>query len=263
MRLSDVLSKPISETFAQVEGFLDNRNLGIGKQRKIEVGKVALNFFCKNCGDDRTFCSGDELFCIGVNDQTISIDSVLKCSVCSSSVQIWFLIECDHDMSLAAPCVRIAKRSEKLSNMVLFSREKYGDFSELLEKAHRAYRDDLGAGSIVYLRTILERITIQVAEVAGINLRSEKGRKKTFKDLLEEVDHSRSIVPHEFSANRYRLFAELSEVVHGNNEEHIVLQKFDAFCRLVVGVLDNVRNNAELMAAIGSLGWDDDEEGTE
>lgn len=261
MRLSDVLSKPINETFAQVEGFLDNRNLGVGKQRKIEVGKVALNFFCKNCGDDRTFCSGDELFCIGVNDHTISIDCVLKCSVCSSSVQIWFLIESERIMSLAAPCVRIAKRSEKLSNMVLFSREKYGDFSELLEKAHRAHRDELGAGSIVYLRTILERITIQVAEVAGIDLKRTNGRRKPFKDLLKEVDEKRSIVPHEFSANGYRLFAELSDVVHGNNEENIALQKFDAFCRLVVGVLDNVRNNAELMAAIGSLGWDDDEGG--
>lgn len=259
MRLSDILSKPISEKFTQVEGFLGNRNLGVGKQRKIEAGKVALNFFCKNCGDDRTFCSSDELFCIGVNDQTISIDCVLKCSVCNSSVQIWFLIESDREMSLAAPWVRIAKRSEKLSNMVLFSREKYGDFSELLEKAHRAYRDELGAGSIVYLRTILERITIQVAEVAEIDIKQPNGRKKTFKNLLEEVDQKRSIVPQEFSANRYRLFAELSEVVHGNNEEHVVLPKFDPFCRLVVGVLDNVRNNAELMDAIGSLGWDDDE----
>lgn len=258
MRLSDVLSKPTNETFAQVEGFLNNKNLGVGKQRKIAVGKVALNFFCKNCSDDRTFCSCDELFCIGVNNQTISIDCVLKCSVCSASVQVWFLVESAELMSLAAPWVRIAKRSEKLSDMVLSSREKYGDFSELLEKAHRAYRDELGAGSIVYLRTILERITIQVAEVAGINLHRTNGRKKPFKNLLTEVDQNRSIVPQEFSANGYRLFSELSEVVHGNYEEQIGLQKFEAFCRLVVGVLDNVRNNSELMAAIGELGWDDE-----
>jgi len=258
MRLSDVLSKPTNETFAQVEGFLNNKNLGVGKQRKIAVGKVALNFFCKNCGDDRTFCSGDELFCIGVNNQTISIDCVLKCSVCSASVQVWFLVESEELMSLAAPWVRIAKRSEKLSDMVLFGREKYGDFSELLEKAHRAYRDELGAGSIVYLRTNLERITTQVAEAEGIAIKRENGRKIPFRELLKVVDQSRSIVPTEFSVNGYRLFSELSDVVHGNNEEHVGLQKFEAFRRLVIGILDNVRNNSELMSAIGELGWDDE-----
>jgi len=174
MRLSDVLSKPASNQFVQIEGFLDNKTLGIGKQKKITVGKIALNFYCKNCGDDRTFCSGDELFCIGVNERTISIDSVLKCPRCSSSVQLWFLVESEGDMSLASPNVRIGKRSEKLSVMVLSSREQYGDFSELLEKARRAYRDELGAGSIVYLRTILEQITQQVAEAAGISMVTPK-----------------------------------------------------------------------------------------
>lgn len=79
-----------------------------------------------------------------------------------------------------------------------------------------------------------------------------------YQKLPTEVDQNRSIVPQEFSANGYRLFSELSEVVHGNYEEQIGLQKFEAFCRLVVGVLDNVRNNSELMAAIGELGWDDE-----
>lgn len=263
MRLSDALSKPISDNYLQVEGFLDNKKLGVGKQRKIEVGKVALNFYCKNCSDDRTFCSGDELFCIGVNDKTISIDCVLKCSICDTTVQLWFLIESNNDMSQAAPCVRIAKRSEKLSDKVLSSKEQYGDFSELLEKAHRAHRDELGAGSIVYLRTILERMTKQVADAAGINTERPNGRKKPFKDLLQEVDQSRSIVPKEFSANGYRLFSELSEVVHGNADEQTGLQKFDALCRLVIGILDKVRNNAELMKAIGSLGWDEEEGGAQ
>ncbi len=242
MRLSDVLSKPASNQFVQIEGFLDNKTLGIGKQKKITVGKIALNFYCKNCGDDRTFCSGDELFCIGVNERTISIDSVLKCPRCSSSVQLWFLVESEGDMSLASPNVRIGKRSEKLSVMVLSSREQYGDFSELLEKARRAYRDELGAGSIVYLRTILEQITQQVAEAAGISMVTPKNRHKSFSVLLEEVDQSRSIIPREFSANGYKLFSELSKVVHGNYDEQIALQKYDPLCRLVVGILDKVRN---------------------
>lgn len=258
MRLSDVLSKPVNDQFVQVEGFLDNKSLGVGKQRKITVGKIALNFYCKNCGDDRTFCSGDDLFCIGVNEAAISIDCVLNCPRCDSSVQIWFLVESDTDMSMPAPSVRILKRTEKLSEKVLFSREQYGDFSELLEKARRAYRDDLGAGSIVYLRKILERITFQAAAAANINSLNSKGRRKPFKQLLEEVDNERSIIPQEFSANRYRLFSDLSDVIHGDYNEMEGLQKYDAFYRLVVGVIDNVRNNDEMMSAIGSLGWNND-----
>ena len=258
MRLSDVLSKPLTDKFEQVEGFLGNRKLGFGKQAKILVGKVALNFFCKSCIDDRTFCSDENLYCIGVTGHLISMDCVIKCPCCDSSVQIWFLVECNGDISSLAPEVRILKRSEKLSDMVLLSKEKYDDFSELLEKAQRAYRDELGSGSIVYLRKILERITIQAAEAANINVKTPNGRRKPFKLLLEEVDKKSLIIPKEFSANGYRLFGELSDVVHGDYDEQLGLQKYDALRRLIVGVIENVKNNNEMMSAIGSLGWDDE-----
>jgi hypothetical protein len=82
MRLSDVLSKDTKTDFVQIEGFLENRILKIGSQKKIRVGKIALNYYCKVCTDYRTFCSGDDLFCVGVNDQLVSIDSALKCPQC-------------------------------------------------------------------------------------------------------------------------------------------------------------------------------------
>lgn len=258
MRLADVLSKPLTDKFVQVEGFLGNQRLGIGKQKKIIVGKVALNFFCKNCIDDRTFCSNEKLFCIGVNDHLISIDCVLKCPLCNSSVQTWFLVECEEDIFSTAPEVRILKHSEKLSDRVLLSRDRYDDFSVLLEKAQRAYCEELGAGSIVYLRKILELITVQAAEAANINTKKSNGKRKPFKELLEEVDIQRSIIPKEFSANGYRLFGELSDMVHGDYDEQLGLQKYNALCRLIIGIIDNVKNNNEMMSAIGSLGWNDD-----
>ena len=257
MRLSDVLSKPSTNEFIQVENFLDNRRLGSGQHRKITVGRIALNFFCKSCNDDRTFCSGNDLFCIGVNDHMISVDCVLNCPCCNSSVQTWFVVESDSDIFTQAPSVRISKRSEKLSSMVSLSRERYSDFSELLEKAQQAYRDELGAGSIVYLRKIFEQITVQAAEAVNISILKTNGKRKSFRDLLEEVDRELSIIPREFSANGYRLFRELSAVVHGDYDEQSGLQKYDALCRLIVGIIDNVRNNDEMMCAIGSLGWND------
>jgi hypothetical protein len=91
MRLSDVLSKPLGTKFVQIDGFMTKR-LTVGKQRQLDVGRIGLNFYCKQCNDLRTFWSSDKLYCIGVNDRQISIDCVLNCQ-CGSSVAVWFLVE--------------------------------------------------------------------------------------------------------------------------------------------------------------------------
>jgi len=254
MRLSDVLSKPPALQFMQVEGFIGTKKLAVGMQRKIQVGKIALNYFCRKCDDVRTFCSGEEIYCIGVNEHLISIDSVLKCH-CGASVQIWFLVDCDGDISGPAPEIRILKRSEKLSPDALIDKERYGKLSNLLEKAQRAHRDRLGAGAMVYLRKVFEQITIETAKASGIPCTDSNGRKKPFKSLLQEVDRQCAIIPREFSENGYRLFGELSDIVHGEYNEDLALSKYESLHRLIVGVLDNVKNNNELMTAVGLLGW--------
>ena len=257
MRLSDVLSKPPTLEFRQVEGFLNERKLAAGKSRKVDVGKVAWNFHCKECEEIRTFTSSKELFCIGVDEHLVSIDCVLHCH-CGSSVQIWFLVDCDGDIHSRMPEVRILKRSEKLSHKVAINKELYGDFSELLEKAQRAHREGLGAGAVVYLRKIFEQITIQTAAASAIPIQTTKGKRKNFRDLLTEVDGQCSIIPQEFSENGYRLFGELSDVLHGGYNEEAALSKFDSLYRLVVGILDNVKTKRELMVATGELGWNNE-----
>lgn len=259
MRLSDVLSKSITTDFVQIEGFSNNKKLKTGNSKKLTVGKVALNFYCNNCNDQRTFYSGEELFCIGVNQKTASIDCVLECPRCGASVQMWFLLECrdEDDIHNPYPYIRIAKRSEKLSKFVSLNTEKYGDFTEALEKAKRAARENFGAGSIVYLRKVFERIIIQTAEAADPPIETKKpdGKPKPFFQILNLVKERCNIIPSEFSEDGYKLFGELSDVVHGDYDEEEALLKFDAFYRLVTGVLDNIKNNRELMDAIGTLGW--------
>lgn len=66
MRLSDLLSRAPANDEAQVEGFLGGRQLGWGQHKTIQVGRIALNFNCKTCGDARTFMSGDKLSCLVV-----------------------------------------------------------------------------------------------------------------------------------------------------------------------------------------------------
>ncbi len=254
MRLSDVLSKlPVLE-YKQVEGFLGVKELIKGKQRKIQIGKIALNYYCKNCNDIRTFYSNDDLYCIRVNEHLISIDSVIFCH-CEASVQIWFLVDCDSDISTYAPSVRIINRTEKLSNKVMLNKEEYGVYSELLEKSQRAYRDRLGAGSMVYLRKVYEQITVNVANVENIPIVNDKGKPKPFRLLLEEVDKKSSIIPREFAENGYQLFRELSDVVHGEYDEGLGLIKYEPLYKLIIGILDNVRKSEELRIAIKTLGW--------
>lgn len=260
MRLSEVLSNSITAKFDQVDGFLGNARLKIGKQKKVTVGAVWLTYFCKNCNSNITFLSGEDLYCIGVNDHLISIDCVVKCSRCGQAVPVWFLVESKNEIFSTVPEVRILKRTEKLSEKVLLGTERYGEYSMWLDKADRAYHDELGAGAIVYLRKILETATIQVAEREGINILKSNGKRRPFKEILGSVEEAVHIIPPEFSADGYRLFGELSDIVHGKYDEQLGIKKYDALRRLVVGVLDKVKDAQELTEAIAALGWRVEEE---
>lgn len=259
MRLSDILSKPPRHSFTQVDGFLLGKKGNIGQQVNLSVGSVMLNYYCKACDDIRTFTSKGVLSCVFVNKHLISIDCVMTCG-CGTNVQAWFLVESEEDICERSPNVRILKRSEKLSEQVKINDERYGEFSLLLDKAERAYREELGAGSIVYLRKAFEKITLHMANVMGISYaKYEGGNPKNFSKLLKDVDSTCSIIPKEFSKNGYKLFRELSSVVHGEYNEELGLSKYDSLHRLVVGILENVKNSRELQSAISSLGWNDGE----
>ncbi|MDD4080489.1 MAG: hypothetical protein PHP02_03620 [Eubacteriales bacterium] len=234
---------------------MGNKKLGVGMQKQIAEGVVALNYYCVNCKDMRTFCSSDKMYCISVNEHIISVDVVLKCSGCSSTVQVWYLVESQETLYSPAPEIRILKKSEKLPKNVQHAEDEINEYTELLDKAERAYRDSLGAGAVVYLRKVYELITARSAAAAHISTRTEKNRKKAFKDLLKEVDEKLGIIPKEYSDNGYRLFGELSDIIHGDYDEELGLQKYSALRCLVVGILKNVKSNNELLDAIGAMGW--------
>lgn len=259
MRLSDVLSKPPNKEYVQIDAFLSNRSGKTGQKVDISVGRIALNYFCSSCDDIRTFVSGEKLTCIFANKNLISIDCVLTCSICGAVVPVWFLVESKDDITEQVPKVRILKKTVKLSEKVRATDARYGEFTVLLDKAEQAYSDGLGAGSIVYLRKIFEKITIRTAQNVGIQYKQyENGNPKNFSDLLKRVDEECAIVPKEFSANGYKLFRELSSVVHGEYDEEAGLNNFEALHRLVIGILENVINHRELLDAMTVLGWNEE-----
>lgn len=258
MRLSDVLSKPSNKEYVQVDAFLQNKVGKAGQKVDISTGSVALNYFCVSCEDIRTFWSSPKLTCIFVSKNLISVDCVLTCG-CGSSIPVWFLIESKNDITGQAPAIRILKKSVKLSDTVRINDNRYGEFSILLDNAMQAYTDGLGAGAIVYLRKIFEKITVQTAQAVGIQYKQyEGGNPRNFSDLLKEVNEKCSIIPREFSANGYRLFRELSGVVHGEYDEEAGLKNFEALHRLVIGILENVINHKELMNTTAMLGWNEE-----
>ena len=258
-RLSDILSSDLSVDFQQVDGFIVGKKLIAGTQKDLSIGRIALNYYCKNCNNARSFFSSDKLYCIVVNQNIISIDCVLHCPTCDEPIQVWFLVESEQMINDPFPNVKILKRSEKLSTNVNLINESYGDYTGHLEKSKRAAREGLGAGAIIYLRKIFENIIIQSAEAATpvIETKKPNGKTKPFIQILEPVKQQLNIIPTEFVENGYTLFGELSDIIHGEYDEEEALLKFDAFYRLVVGVLDNIKNNREIMQAIGTLGWND------
>ena len=103
---------------------------------------------------------------MGIDNTKISINTVLQCPGCKQIVPIWFLIESNEKQLTAQfPEVRVLKRSYKLPDYVSINNEKYGKYSELLEKANLAYQDELGTGAIIYLRKIYEQIIIETANI--------------------------------------------------------------------------------------------------
>ncbi len=255
MRLCDILSDPTSGIYRPVEGFLGNQKLKAGQSKKISIGKVRLTYFCKICNNLSVFYSNEELFCIGVDDSTVSIDCILTCPGCNTSIQSWFLIESNSTIFSNVPEVRVKKHSHKLNENVEITKSNFGVFSEWLEQAKRASHDGYGAGSIIYLRKALEHVTNQVGATIPISRQYSDGKWKTFKKYLSEVDAQSHIIPNEFSDDGYRLFGELSDVVHGQYDEEMALAKFGAFYRLVIGVLENVKNKEEFAEAKAALGW--------
>jgi len=277
MTLSRLLSKPQATDYQQVDTFwfpdeseeneeneCNNENDGelpilIGQYIYLDTGCISLNYYCTDCEDARTFSSDREhgLRGVVVSQQMISVDCVLQCN-CGSVVHAWFLIEAEHDFRNQSPSVRILHFRDRLSENVKLQSEQYGEFAEWLEKAKQAHRDGLGSGGVIYLRKVFESITYNIAKINSIQIINEKGKKRTFKDVLDEVNEKHSIIPEDFSSKGYDLFKSLSKIIHDEGSEEDALEYFGAFDTLVKGVISNIKQKEELKSALQKFDWSAD-----
>ena len=258
MRLSDLLTKAPDITPAQIEGFLDDRPLRWGKHKRVRVGKVLHNSYCRWCNDLRTFTSGDELYCLGLSSNSVSIDATLRCPgqpECPVTVEAWFLVGCEGDIFARAPVVFLERYSENQRASTDGIGVDAEQFEDLLARAHIAYGNHLGAGAMVYLRKIFEAVTTETAKTLGVATTGPNGGRKPFKFLLEEVDRKHHIIPTLFSNNGYQLFSELSEVIHGDSNEDDALKKYLPCRQLVLSVINNIKEDRQTASAIEALGW--------
>jgi hypothetical protein len=259
MLLSDLLSKAPERAESRVDRFLfGERRLGWGKHSTISVGQVALNFRCRTCGPLRTFYSGTKLSCLVVGERLLSIDVTLKCSGCATTVEAWFLVGSDDDFYTSAPLVRVDRYTENLQGRADRVESRSGPFADLLVRAQMAYELGLGAGSMIYLRKIFEQVTHEVAEIAEVPIVTSRGKRRTFNDVLRDVDEKRNIIPLRYSGSGYKLFGELSDVIHGYSDEEVALAKYAPCRQLVLGVVDQVNKDNEYAKAIEELGWEVD-----
>ena len=202
-----------------------------------------------------------------VNNELISIDCRLTCQYCGKvSVPVWFLIQVEGMMfnkgnksvSFIQNCkVRLLHKHFKYTSDVEPAPLGYKkEYSDLLLKADQAFRDNLGAGALVYLRKLYEKVTIDIAIDNGIPYLDKNGKKLNFKEILDRVESQYSIIPPEFAANGYKLFGELSNIVHDSSiDEETGIKRYTSLRRLIVGILDNIKNKEELSEATRELAW--------
>lgn len=284
MRLSSRLSDK-SENHGTIESFIDwekytispeeetedVRLISAGDFLEIQIGKIILPFYSTVCKDSVSFVSPKKLHCLIISNSMISIDCQLSCmdydkdnlacKNCNHCVQAWFLVGAD-DIFSASPTVHVIKQNFKLPDNIKLPVETEEKYVEWLAKAEIAHRERLGAGAVIYLRSILEQITIEVGNNAGVEIHKPNGRMKPFEQVIKAVDEECSIIPVIYSDNGYELFRRLSNIAHGNADEQTALREYEPLRRLVVGIMDNVKkkeeeikNNAELKKALDAIGF--------
>lgn len=255
VRLSDVLSKAPDTSETQVENFLGFRRTKWETPKSIVAGKVLRNYQCYECGETRTFVSAEKMSCLVTDESSVSIDLCLRCPGCEASVEAWFLVGCVNDMFSQAPVVFLRRYTENRLEVAGARSDGMGKIEDLLERAQIAFDDRLGAGAMIYLRKVFEMTTMQAAELLDVQTRYPNKKRKPFRNLLQEVNELSQIIPREFSNDGYRLFSELSEVIHGDSDEVEALDKYMPCRRLLMGIIDNIRNAQELEEAKATLGW--------
>lgn len=288
MRLSTRLSDK-NKNFGEIESFIDWGKYTISPEEEseelqlisngdfieIQIGKISLPFYSTQCNDCVNFDSPLKLHCLIVNKSMVSIDCELHCTAydknsslcqnCNHCVQAWFLVEAD-DIFASSPEINVIKQNFKLPGNIKLPIETEDKFTEWLAKAEIAHKERLGAGAIIYLRSILERITIEVGDSAGVEIRKRSGSMKPFEQVIAAVDNECSIVPAIYSENGYELFRRLSNIAHGNSDEETALNEYEPLRRLVVGIMDNIRrkeeeiqNNAEIRVALEAIGFNNED----
>lgn len=268
MRLAELLNRAPDTVPRQVENFWgsaaewdgdfddDREELPWGYHEEISVGRVVRNHVCLNCRDIRSFVSSERLSCLVVGDRAVSIDVPLRCSGCEATAEAWFIVGSNSDLLAPSPEMYLQRFSENRRDVASEASLDFNDqVDDLLERAQIAFDDGLGAGSMVYLRKVFEILTVQAGKATGVYSKTKKGKRKRFGDFLKEVDQKSGIIPGEFSDNGYLLFSELSDVMHGSADEHEALSKYSPCRRLVIGIVDNIRNNNEMSQAVAALGW--------
>lgn len=284
MRLSSRLSDR-DKNHGEVESFIDSERytsikedatdgivyISSGDFIEIKIGTINLPFYSTICQDSNSFISPKKLHCLIINEKMISIDCQLKCTdydkenskcrQCNPDIQAWFLIEAD-DIFANNPNVHLVKQNFKLPENIKLPVEMDDKYSEWLAKAEIAYKERLGAGAIIYLRSAFEKITQEVGLSAGVTIKNDKDKFLNFREVLQRVDSKCSIIPPIYAENGYELFSRLSEIAHGNSDEETALKEYDALKRLVFGIIENVRrknkelkNNAEIKKALIDAGF--------
>lgn len=256
MRLSDIFYAPKMGALTAVDPFLPKNGMKVGRRTRVDVGPFFRTYFCSKCEMAREFHSEKKLNLVRYGDNLFGVSTLFQCACGYCLGEYWGMFE-GVDSDSRAPKVSLICESLRQIDL---ARETEESVDRLLRQAREAYSARFGYGAMVYLRIVYERVTRDVAKQVGVSLKGKNGGRKNFKSLLQEVDGVVKIIPRQYQEEGYKLFGELSEVIHGSSSEKVALDKFDSCLNLVEGVVRSVNDIPKFADAKGVL-WPDSGDG--
>jgi predicted RNA-binding Zn-ribbon protein involved in translation (DUF1610 family) len=190
-----------------------------------------------------------------------TITAQLTCPTCGELVYICYLVE-EHvhfntqQLYNEIEEYRVQKIGEypnqEASRLLVLSKyaQCFPAEYDSLSQAERAYNASLGTGAIVYIRKAYETLLCGIIDKANIQ------RPTNFRDTLRKANETEHIVPAVLTDKAYGLFGELSDIVHGDTDDSIGMERYKDFRDVFLLILDNIMEQERMAEVAVSIRTD-------
>ncbi|GAB2025999.1 hypothetical protein OfM1_20720 [Lactovum odontotermitis] len=226
-----------------------------------EAENSTADLFCMKCNGVKTFSALKDRD-LNSNYAPYDLENVkvlgdtlvvrMTCPTCGEKVYMsYFLGEGNKSDRHPYDLVKYGEYPDQTKSRLLYIEKYLEEFpkeAELLEKAEKAYSQNLGVGSVVYLRKAYE--TLLVDTLTRENIQDIPG---SFKGKLDKANEVSDIIPPELKENDYGLFGEMSDITHVAKSDQEGVDNFNSLKTVFCMILDNILEKKRKQDIIAGL----------